>query len=135
MQIECPSCSATNSVNVPGKVVCGECKKPLEGHSYRTSKKPLVSATTALVIGAVGAYQVDKTFFDTHRYPVQFEYELIDLCVNSSRALRGFDAQVEKTNICICALNETMKQMSFREAQKSESELLTRFRKATSTCR
>ncbi|WP_284303740.1 hypothetical protein, partial [Marinospirillum insulare] len=97
MQIECPSCSTGNKIEFAQNIVCCECKKSFAGHFYKKFKKPLISATTALFIGAFGTYKVEQVFFEDQRYPLKVEYELIDSCVNASRTRFGSSSYIKKT--------------------------------------
>lgn len=135
MQILCPHCSSENKIEYGENIVCGECKKTLAGHTYKRFKKSLVSATMALFIGAYGTYKIDKAFIEDERYPVGVEYELIDSCINSSRNFMGSDWRINKAKVCVCALEETMSDISFEDMKKSESEFLTRFRSSIANCR
>lgn len=134
MHIECPSCSTDNKIEFGENIVCSECKESFAGHSYIKFKKPLISATTALFIGAFGTYKADQIFFEDQRYPLSVEYELIDSCVNSSRKLMNSYRLVEKTTVCVCALEKTMKEVSYKKLKKSESEFLTHFRNSIASC-
>lgn len=134
MKIQCPSCSADNEIEFGDNIICGECKKTLAGHYYKKFKKPFISATTALFIGAFGTYKADQIFFEDQRYPVNVEYELVDSCVNSSRTLMSSRRHAEKTQVCICALEKTMEAISYQDLKKSESEFVTRFRNSIASC-
>lgn len=134
MHIECPSCSTDNKIEFGENIVCSECKESFAGHSYKKFKKPLVSATAALLIGVFGTYKAEQIFFENPRYPLNVEYELIDSCVNSSRTLRSTFQNTDKTQTCICALNKTMEVISYKELKKSELEFLTRFRSSIASC-
>ncbi|WP_018414459.1 hypothetical protein [Teredinibacter turnerae] len=134
MQIECPSCATVNKIEFGENIVCCECKESFAGHSYKKFKKPLISATTALFIGAFGTYKADQIFFEDQRYPINVEYELIDSCINSSRVPMNSYRQTEKTQVCVCALEKTMEVISYEELKKSESEFLTRFRSSLASC-
>lgn len=135
MQIECPSCSTENKIEFGQNIVCCECKKSFAGHFYKKFKKPFISATTALFIGAFGTYKVDQIFFEDQRYPLKVEYELIDSCVNASRALLNSSSYVKKTQVCVCALEKTMEEISYKELKKNEPEFLARFRKSVVRCK
>ncbi len=134
MHIECPSCATENKIEFGENIVCSECKESFAGHSYKKFKKPLLSATTALFIGAFGTYKVDQIFFEDQRYPLNVEYEIIDSCVNSSRILMNSYRQTEKIQVCVCALEKTMEVISYKELKKSEPEFLTRFRSSLTSC-
>lgn len=134
MHIECPSCSTDNKIEFGENILCSKCKESFAGHSYKKFKKPLVSAATALFIGVFGTYKADQIFFEEQRYPLSVEYELVDICVNSSRTLMRAAQYADKTKICICALNKTMEVINYKKFKKSESEFLTRFRSSIFSC-
>lgn len=134
MQIECPSCSKDNEIAFGDDILCSECKKSFAGHSYKKFHKPLISASTALLIGVFGTYKADRILLEDQRYPLNVEYEIIDSCVNSSRTLMNAQRHAVKTNACICALEKTMDEISYKELKKNESKFLTRFRKSLESC-
>lgn len=134
MYIECPSCNTDNEIEFAKNIKCSKCKESFAGHSYRKFKKPLISATTALVAGGFFTYQADKLIFEEERYPLKVEYELVDSCVNSSRIWMSTDRHIKKTQLCICALEETMKVISYKELEKSEPEFLARFKGNIADC-
>lgn len=134
MQIECPSCAADNKIEFGENIVCYECKKSFSGHSFKKFKKPMISATAALFIGAYGTYQVDQYFFEVNRYPVNVEYELLDNCINSSRLKRSSFQHINKSRVCTCALEKTMEAISYSDFRKSDSGFLSRFRNNTASC-
>ena len=135
MEIECPSCTTNNKIEFGENILCSSCKKTFAGHSYKKFKKPLLSATTALLIGTFGGYKAEQYFNLYKRYPVGVEYELIDSCIHSSRELMSGYYQSEKTSICICSLEKTMSELGYEELVKNESIFLTRFRSNLAACR
>jgi len=138
MHIECPSCSTENKIEFGENIICSECKKTFSGHTYKKFKKPLISATTALIIGAIGAigaHRVDKHLLEEKRYPVNVEYELINSCINSSRNPIEKYRYIKKTQICTCALEATMSEVSFKEMNENETAFLSRFRSNINDCR
>lgn len=134
MHIECPSCSTDNKIEFGENIICYECKKTFAGHSFKKFKKPVLSTTAALFIGVFGTYKIDQVFLTDQRYPLNVEYELIVNCVYSSHTLRNSVRNVEKTQLCICALERTMEEISYKQLRKSESEFLTRFRSNIARC-
>ncbi len=135
MHIECPSCKTNNQIDFGENILCNNCNGKFSGHFYKKFKKPLVSATTALILGAYGGYKADQYLIQDQRYPLNIEYELTDNCINSSRVLMSNYYQNQKTKICICALEKTMNEITYKELQKNEPEFLTRFNNNLATCR
>ena len=134
MHIECPSCATENKIEYGDNILCCECNKSFGGYSYKKFKKPFISTTAALFIGVFGTYKAEQIFFDDQRYPLIVEYEIIDGCINSSRTLRTSQEQINRTQVCVCALGKTMKEFSYKESQKSESKFLTRLRSNIFSC-
>lgn len=134
MHIECPSCQIENKIDYADKILCSSCKESFAGHAYKKFKKPLISASTALIIGIYGTYKVDDLYFDEARYPVAIEYELIDSCVNSSSRVLNKNQYIEKKKACSCALASTMEDVSYKEMKESESKFITRFKNSINQC-
>lgn len=135
MQIVCPHCSSENKIDFSENILCGECKKTFAGHLYKKFKKPFLSTTTALLVGAFGAYHLDNKFIEKERYPVGVEYELIHSCLANSGRLMDSNRMIAKTTRCVCALENTMSDFSYKEMKKSESEFITRFTANITSCR
>lgn len=134
MQVECPSCQTDNKIEYAENIVCSSCKESFNGHVFKKFKKPLISASTALIIGIYGTYKIDDTFFEEKRLPIQIEYELIDSCVNSSnRALRS-SRYISKKESCMCALEQTLLKIDYKEMKKNESLFMTRFNSNIRVC-
>lgn len=132
MKIECPKCFKKNNLNLEAKVNCGHCKEEITGYTY---KKPIISATTALVIGVGGFYVTDRYVLPEDRYPVAVEYSLIDSCVSSSRGPMRYRHYERKQDVCFCSLEETMKDVSFRDYKKNENEFLETFAANVKKCK
>jgi hypothetical protein len=136
MNIECPSCATNNSIEYGENILCHKCNCTFAGHTYKKFKKPLVSVTSAILIGGIGTYHAHQYFFEEQRYPLSVEYELLDNCISSSKILMDSYYQVNKTKICVCALEKTTDEISYKElmSKKSESQFTTRFRANLNSC-
>ena len=127
MIIECPECKTNNDIEFAKHVCCHQCKKSFEGHFFKKFKKPLLSAGSALFLGIIGTYKLDKEFIEEPRYPLEFEYELIDLCVNSSNRKITNSWHRDKADICLCALKATTETFDYRDIKKRESKFMSDF--------
>ncbi len=58
VKIQCPTCAFEQPL---APAVCSGCNESLAGNLYRKYRKPLMSATTALIVGAYGGYKVTDT--------------------------------------------------------------------------
>ncbi|EHK9000952.1 hypothetical protein KCU36_004302 [Vibrio vulnificus] len=135
MNIECPSCSKENKIEYGENILCCECNSTFAGHTYKKFKKPLLSASSALLIGVFGTYKIEQLYFDEQRYPVRVEYEIVDNCVNSDKRAMTTDKYVEKKNLCLCALELTMNSLSYKEATGDEANFLNSFRTSLNQCK
>lgn len=131
MRIECPKCFKENKLNLEAKVICGHCKEVISGYSYR---KPLISATTALFIGAGGFYTAEKLLED-RRYPILEEYGIVESCVSSYSKLLSASQFKNKRAICICALDRTQDDFSVSDFRKYEREFLAKFEENAKQCK
>jgi hypothetical protein len=127
MIIECPECNTNNNIEFAKHVCCHQCKKSFEGHFFKRFKKPLLSAGSALLLGIIGTYKLDKHFIEEPRYPLEFEYELVDLCVNSSGRKFTHSWHRDKADICLCALKTTTATFEYRDINERESEFMKNF--------
>lgn len=100
MKIECPACARRQTV---APVVCSGCSRSFAGHLFRKYRKPLVSATTALVLGGYGGYKVTDTLHGEARYPLREEYAIVEACVDASTRPLAPATYARKRDICLCA--------------------------------
>ena len=112
-------------------MTCGHCKAELSGHSY---KKPLLSVTTALIVGAGGFYATDKFVLSEDRYPLKTEYAILSSCANSFDKPISRSSYNKKNDVCICALEKTMDEFSYSDLKSDEKGFLEKFRLNSETC-
>jgi hypothetical protein len=131
MQIECPHCTTVNDLGLTNTVACEKCKEALTGHLYR---KPLISASMALMIGIGGYYGVDKYVLEETRYPLAVEYSLVDSCTNSDSRIFSRSGYQEKKQVCICALEKTSNDMSYSDYKNDQQRFLSEFKSNALSC-
>lgn len=134
MNIQCPTCSTDNKIEFGENIVCHNCKNSFAGHSFRKFKKGAMSATSALLLGALATHGTYKYVLDYERPSLRTEYEIIDTCVNGSSYALSQQSRRVKAEICLCALERTGREMTYSEEKKSESEFLTRFQRNAAIC-
>jgi hypothetical protein len=131
MFIECPKCFKYNDLKLKENVKCGHCQEELSGHKY---KKRVISVTTALMIGVGGSYATNKYLFTENRYPLAVEYSIIESCVNSHKKPLAYSVYGKKREICLCALEETIDDVSYKKFSKDETSFLITFEKKAKQC-
>jgi 20S proteasome alpha/beta subunit len=118
MQIECPSCHQNNEIEYAKNIKCGSCQKTLAGHFYKRASKPFLSTAIVVGITAFGGYSL-LSEDNSDRYPIAVEYELINSCSNLSYGALSRKSAATKQNMCICALKETMSEISYHKIDNS----------------
>ncbi len=131
MKIECPHCHTDNEIEYAENISCKECEKSFKG--YKFSKRKLVSASAALVVGVVGGYKVNDAL-DEVRYPLEIEYAIVDTCINSSKNALSVSWYKNKREACLCALEKTTKDISYSDYKSSQQSFLSSFRKNAKSC-
>jgi hypothetical protein len=130
MQIECPKCFKENDLD-GAPVTCTHCKEDISNYKF---KSPILSATTALVLGVGGFYAADKYVLPDDRYPLAVEYSIIDSCLSNDRRPIAYQIYDRKRNICICTLEETLKDVSYRNYRKDQANFITQFERNVRKC-
>lgn len=115
MNIECPHCAKTNSIEFSDHIVCHSCKKAFTGFSFRKSKKKVIPATAMILLSGFTGYKLDKTQLTHHRYPLNVEYEILDICVNSSNLGLSVQSYQSKKKMCLCATEKTINEYTYAE--------------------
>ena len=127
MQIDCPKCSKTNTLNLDKKVVCGDCKEELAGYKYRKYSNSIIATTSAVIFGFVGARTIDRHFLEDNRYPLAVEYSLVEACVSNYKKPVSYSVIEGKREICVCALQQTMEEISYNTYKKETNNFLIAF--------
>lgn len=131
MKIECPHCQTENKIEFAENISCTECTKNFKG--YKFSKRKLVSASTALLVGAVGAYALENAR-DEERYPLEVEYAIVDTCVNSSKNMVSVSWYESKRETCLCALEKTENDVTYSDYKSDQATFLSTFKQHARGC-
>lgn len=138
MIVECPNCSKANEIEFANNIICGECNSSFFGHVYRKYRKPFLSVTTALVIGAYGGYKVtdlaDSQASHVNRYPMKVEYELVNTCLNSNIRSLTRASYSRKQEICLCAVEATAANLSYASMRGNPQTYLLALSHSVDTC-
>lgn len=136
MKIVCPNCNESNEIEFAEHIKCKCCNKSFKDRTYsiKTITKPMIaSASAVLVAGSIIGYTVEN-LLDEVRYPLHFEYSIITQCANPNN--NGYMQQSvlqRNINICICALDKTIKDVGYK--QEIDEELRTSFRNNLDVCK
>lgn len=134
LNIVCPACTEENALEYGNYISCNKCEKTFAGHTYKKFKKPLLSVKAALFIGAVGAYKLDKEFLEPKRYSTGAIVEIVSFCTNSDTIFKKASQRVS-AHACICALDETMKEVPEAELSSNAKLFKSTFISNLQQCR
>lgn len=135
MIIECPHCRHDNDIEQAEQIRCKKCEKDYKGFSF--SKRKWIASGTIFIGIAFGVHAGKEHLLhnNAERYPMKEEYALLDSCVNASNNLYTISNYQNRRNVCLCALAETQKQMSYSEAAKNVDNYRKVFNINLSNCR
>lgn len=129
MKIICPNCNTTNRINEKHLIRCGQCEQNFPDETYAKRswlrKHPKKTIVTLIIAGAVIGYEVEDRL-DENRYPLRLEYQIIANCSSNQATNRA--------NACICALENTMKKLTYQQINHSISEFEALFRLNLNRC-
>ncbi|MGR5149985.1 hypothetical protein ACQKP8_25995 [Photobacterium alginatilyticum] len=119
------------NVKVKVTTYCSECSSIIEKF---TIQKPLKALGLSLLVAYGGSNFIDYAISD-NRYPLKVETEIFDSCLNSyERPLRHSNYR-NKKSICLCALQDTMNEISFTRYSVDEEGFLNAFSKNANGCK
>ncbi|HED3891635.1 TPA: hypothetical protein R4229_004071 [Morganella morganii] len=133
MNIECPHCGSENCIVFAKNIECDSCKKSFEDFSF-VKKKMITVGVPLLAFAAIGGFRA-KTLLSEDRYPLKYEYAIIDSCVNSSRSTISNHELMKKRDLCLCGLSETQKTYSYSEFNNEQEGFLKSFKKNVDACK
>ncbi|OUL56889.1 hypothetical protein [Pseudoalteromonas ulvae] len=134
LNLVCPACSTENNLEYGHHINCNGCEKSFAGHTYKKYKKPFLTAKVALLIGAVGAYKLDKELLEPSRYSTGAIVEIVSFCSNPQAIISKNNLRVN-ARMCICALDETMKIVPEAELSSNKEKFINTFVNKLSECR
>lgn len=106
---ECNCSKVDKEVQANLIVECKTCKLILYN---KTFIKPYKIAMLLLISGYGASNFIDYAVSD-NRYPLAVEYEVLSSCINSDRGLLSSSTYSRKQDVCLCALEETMNEISY----------------------
>lgn len=133
MKIKCPACDKNSKIEYAEHINCSHCGSSFKGFSFRKFKVPISVAIASGLIGFAANERIE-TLWEDQRYPLEVEYELVNLCVNQSQSIMSNTWYTNKTKICICAVEQTMNDMTLKELEENESRFVTRLRSNIRSC-
>lgn len=131
MKVVCPSCSHDNELEYSEHIKCTKCDSPFKGTKFISSSILSDLLGLGLLVGAgAGGYYLAAE----DRYPVKVEYAIVEACSSSySRSMSSLTLANNKKT-CVCALEDTMKDISYIRYKIDESAFVESFKKNVKAC-
>lgn len=127
------SCSCDDKAEVGATVEfqCKICESVIEKF---TVKKPLKAAGIAAILAYGGSQFIDYAISD-NRYPLAIEYAVLEACSSSYKEPLSYSSYTSKKNLCLCALEDTMNEISYIRFKINEEGFLKAFEKNAKSCK
>lgn len=130
MSVSC-SCGDKAEVVVTGKIHCKTCANIVKRFSV---KKPLKSAGIAALLAFSGSQFIDYAITD-NRYPLDVESAILESCASSYEQPLSSSSYRSKKKLCLCALEETMNEISYVRYKVNENGFLKAFESNAKSCK
>ncbi|WMN64953.1 hypothetical protein [Vibrio parahaemolyticus] len=117
-------------VKVKMTTYCGKCSEVIGKFAI---KRPFKALGVTVLIAYGGSNFIDYAISD-NRYPLGVESELLDACTSSSERLLKYTHYKNKKNICVCALQDTMNEISYIRFKIDDKAFSEAFSKNARAC-
>ncbi|MGO2181315.1 MAG: hypothetical protein ACTH36_03150 [Pseudoalteromonas nigrifaciens] len=127
------SCSCGEKAEI-GATVKFHCKTWASVIEKFTVKKPLKAAGLAAILAYGGSQFVDYAITD-NRYPLDVEYAVLEACASSHKQPLSYSSYGSKKKLCLCALEDTMNEISYIRYKINEKGFLKAFESNAKSCK
>lgn len=124
------SCGDKAEIEATVKFHCKNCSTHIENF---TIKKPLKAAGLAAILAYGGSQFIDYAITD-NRYPLSVESEILNACTNSYQEPVSFRVHGKRRDVCLCALEDTMNEISYIRYKVNEKAFLKAFNSRAKAC-
>ena len=133
IEITCPKCSKDNTVKLSDQLNCKHCEEEITGKKYIRKPWILIPTTLAVLSGVAGGVYIDEKI-ETDRYPISIEHSIVESCIHADGKIRNKKYVIEKKEICVCALENTIDEISYSEFQNKKYKFTTVFSQQIANC-
>lgn len=125
-------CECDNGVTLATiKLYCKTCNSTLEKIAI---KKPLKTAGIAALIAFSTSHVISYAVTD-NRYPLAVKYEILDSCISSSQQPLSGHYYRKKKELCLCAMEDTMNQISSTRKKITDWNFVKAFEENAQSCK
>ena len=125
------SCGEKAEIGATVKFHCKACANVIEKF---TVKKPLKAAGLAAILAYGGSQFIDYAITD-NRYQLDVEYAVLEACNSSYSKPVSHSVRGSKSELCLCALEDTMNEISYIRYKVNETAFLTAFENNAKSCK
>ena len=125
------SCGDKAEVSATVEFQCKSCENVIEKF---TVKKPLKAAGLAAILAYGGSQFIDYAITD-NRYPLVVEYAVLEACSSSYEEPLSYSSYGSKKKLCLCALEDTMNEISYIRYKINEESFLKAFEQNAKSCK
>ncbi|REL26202.1 hypothetical protein DXX93_06130 [Thalassotalea euphylliae] len=125
------SCGEKSEIGATVKFHCKTCANVIERF---TVKKPLKAAGLAAMLAYGGSQFIDYAITD-NRYPLNVEYAVLEACSSSYKKPLSHSSYGSKKKLCLCALEDTMNEISYIRYKVNEKGFLQAFERNAKSCK
>lgn len=129
MENQC-SCGETADTHASLKVYCSTCSNVLLRKIY---KRPFKSAFIGIVLSYGGLNFVEYAITD-NRYPLKTEFAILNACMSPNQMPVARGVYGERQEMCLCALEDTMNEISHIRYLVNKNGFLDAFEANASKC-
>lgn len=133
IKITCSKCSKDNTVKLSDQLNCKHCEEEITGKKYIRKPWILIPTTLAVISGLAGGVYLDEKI-ETDRFPMAVEHSLIESCISSYEEPLSRSNIRKKKEVCVCALEDTIKDVSYSEYKESHSLFFRVFKNKAEEC-
>lgn len=130
IELECPSCNEVNKIDPRRSIPCKKCAKSITGRRYKIGAIGVIP----FIFGVAGYSFVDRQFLEEERYPLEYEYALVDACINGNQAGLSWQSYTKKQNTCLCAVEQTINDVPYPNFRDDQSVFAGQLHKNIPNC-
>lgn len=124
------ACEDKANVNAEVRLHCTTCSNDIEKFDI---KNPFKVSAIAMVLAYGGSQFIDYAITD-NRYPLAVESEILNACTNSYQEPVSFRVHGKRRDVCLCALEDTMNEVSYIRYKVNEKAFLKAFNSKAKIC-
>jgi hypothetical protein len=127
------SCSCGDKAEIVAtvEVQCKNCNNVIEKFKI---KKPLKAIGLTAILAYGGSQFINYAITD-NRYPLAVEYAVLEACSSSHNKPLSYSTYGSKKELCLCALEDTMNEISYIRYKVDKQGFLKAFENNAQSCK